>query len=136
MTQSSLKRNIYKFNQSVMVFIFSKRFILFIGVILLVSNCNESDNSNDLPSCIDSKIVEILSNEITNPPTQIWKWMDNGDTYFYITSDCCDQFNYLLNENCEIVCAPDGGITGNGDGNCPDFSPNLRKTLIWEDHRN
>ena len=119
-----------------MIFILTKRLTILIGVVLLFANCNESDNNSNLPVCIENKIVEIINNDVTNPPTQIWKWMDNGDTYFYITSDCCDQYNYLLTEDCEIVCAPDGGITGNGDGNCPDFSSELSKVLIWEDKRN
>ena len=119
-----------------MIFIFLKRFVLLTLGILLFSNCTKSDNNSDLPVCIENKIMEIVSNDVTTPPTQIWKWKDNGNTYFYITSNCCDQYNYLFTENCEIVCAPDGGITGNGDGNCPDFSSELSKILIWEDNIN
>jgi len=33
------------------------------------------------------------------------------------------------------MCAPDGGITGKGDENCPEFSSEIKKTLIWEDDR-
>ena len=113
------------------------KYLFYIIVITIIAiSCDDSDSEQEIPTCIENKIENLKTNVVTNPPTQIWKWMDNGDTYYYITSDCCDQFNYLYNENCEIVCAPDGGITGNGDGNCPTFSNNIVKTLVWEDQRN
>jgi len=119
-----------------MIFILLKRTFIFLGILIMSSNCTNSETGSNNLTCIDIKIKEILMNEVTNPPTQVWKWEDNGNTYYYITSDCCDQYNYLYTINCEIVCAPDGGITGNGDGNCPEFSSEIIKTLIWEDKRN
>lgn len=106
-----------------------------ICVVLFLSNCRSSDIEMDLPYCIKTKIVSILANEVNNPTTQIWKWKVDDKTYYYITSNCCDQYNYLYNSNCEIVCAPDGGISGNGDGNCPSFTTEIQKTLVWEDPR-
>ena len=47
----------------------------------------------------------------------------------------CDQFNYLYDSDCNIICAPDGGFIGTGDGKCPDFIEPIKKTLIWEDLR-
>lgn len=113
-----------------------KRACIFLGIAALLSNCQDSDLNIDAPSCIEHKIEAIIKKDVSNPPTQVWKWVVDGQTYYYITSDCCDQFNYLYNENCAVICAPDGGITGNGDGNCPDFSSEIEKTLIWEDQRN
>ncbi|WP_372792569.1 hypothetical protein [Lutibacter sp.] len=108
---------------------------LTIGIFTLLS-CEKSDLNIDAPTCIKDKIEEIMNNNLTNPPTQVWKWEVDGETYYYITSDCCDQFNNLYTENCTILCAPDGGITGNGDGNCPDFTSEINKTLVWKDNRN
>lgn len=113
-----------------------KRTIILLGIIVLLSSCKDSDDGMNIPSCIENKIAEIKTNEVTNPPTQVWKWVVDDQTYYYITSDCCDQYNFLYSENCDIVCAPDGGITGNGDGNCPEFTTTIEKTLIWEDRRN
>ena len=98
-------------------------------------SCDDSDIDIEAPDCIQDKIEAVLKSEKTNPPTEVWKWVDQNTTYYYFSSDCCDQFNYLYDENCNQVCAPDGGFTGNGDGNCPDFSENLIKTLIWKDNR-
>ena len=80
-------------------------------------------------------IDDIEKEEVRNPPTKVWKWEVDGSTYYYITSDCCDQYNYLYDENCNVVCAPDGGFTGTGDGNCPVFIEQIVSTLIWEDSR-
>jgi hypothetical protein len=119
-----------------MILFLLKRTLILIGILVLSSNCTDSGIDTDAPKCIDTKIKEIMMNDVTNPPTQVWKWVDDSNTYYYITSDCCDQYNYLYTINCEIVCAPDGGITGNGDGNCPEFTSEIKKTLIWEDKRN
>jgi len=99
-------------------------------------SCEDSDLAIEAPTCIKSKIENIATNEVSSPPTKVWKWEADGNTYYYITSDCCDQYNYLYNEHCELVCAPDGGIIGTGDGNCPTFTSEIVKTLIWEDQRN
>lgn len=114
-----------------------KKTLLFIvvGVMTLIS-CKTSNLDIDATICIENKIDEILSNDVTNPPTQVWKWEVDDQIYYYITSDCCDQYNYLYTENCDILCAADGGITGDGDGNCPIFTTEIVKTLIWEDKRN
>ena len=115
--------------------VFSKILMIF-AIVIIAANCKSSDTEDDaLPACIENKIAELLSNEVANPPTQVWKWEVDGKIYFYITADCCDQYNMLYSENCEIVCAPDGGLTGEGDGNCPDFKGEIVKTLVWQDNR-
>ena len=97
--------------------------------------CKSSDQNNKLPSCIDSKINALKSEPVRNPPAEVWKWETNGSTYYYFNSPCCDQYNFLLNEKCETICAPDGGFTGKGDLKCPDFEENIIRTLIWKDER-
>ncbi|CAF4247670.1 unnamed protein product, partial [Rotaria sordida] len=37
------------------------------------------------------------------------------------TSNCCDQFDPLYDGECNYICAPSGGIRGDGDGKCTDF---------------
>jgi len=113
-----------------------KLITLVISLSFIFVGCPEKDENNEIPICVEKMIAEKLSIEVSNPPTQIWKWEVDDNTYYYITSDCCDQFNNLYTSNCEFVCAPDGGFSGNGDGNCPTFSGEILKTLIWEDKRN
>lgn len=109
---------------------------LLAGIIIMLSGCEKLELAVDVPSCVERKIKEIKKDNVSNPPAQVWKWVADGSTYFYITADCCDQYNYLYDDSCNIVCAPDGGIKGTGDGNCPDFKGEIEKTLIWKDDRN
>ena len=102
---------------------------------LYITSCSKIDVKKDVPFCIEQKIKEIKNEPVQNPPAEVWEWKTDTETYYYITSDCCDQYNYLYDDDCNIVCAPDGGFTGNGDGQCPDFSSTPVKTLIWEDER-
>lgn len=109
--------------------------LFIIACLFLFSNCNKSNETDSVPSCIKAKIEMLKTAAIQNPPAAVWKWNVDGKNYYYITSGCCDQYNYLNDENCEVVCAPDGGFTGNGDGKCPDFNNDISKTLVWEDPR-
>ncbi len=106
------------------------------GLILSLTSCERLDLEVEAPECIEKKIESIKQEEVRNPPAQVWKWEVDEQTYYYITSDCCDQYNYLYDDKCKEVCAPDGGITGTGDGKCPDFNGPIEKTLVWEDDRN
>ena len=109
--------------------------IVLIGISFILTGCLDSDIEVDIPYCVELKIESIKKEDVRNPPAQVWKWKVDGKEYYYITSDCCDQYNYLYDEQCNIVCAPDGGITGNGSGYCPDFKGEIEKILIWKDSR-
>ena len=109
-------------------------FILIVSSFLFLPSCDKSNLSVKAPLCIEDMIKTIQAEDVQNPPAQVWRWQVDGQTYFYITSNCCDQFNYLFDSQCIMVCAPDGGITGAGDGNCPDLNSQIEKILVWEDN--
>lgn len=44
-----------------------------------------------------------------------------GEQVYAIMPGCCDQYTTVYHEDGEPICAPDGGLKGNGDGKCPDF---------------
>lgn len=112
-----------------------KRALILLGILIVTLHCDNSDTNTDYPDCIETKITELKNAPVQNPPAEVWKWEVDGEVYYYITSDCCDQFNILYDIECNISCAPDGGFTGNGDGNYPDFDNTIKKTLIWKDPR-
>lgn len=97
--------------------------------------CKKVKLEKKVPACIEKKINKIARNKVQNPPAQVWEWNVDGNTYYYFTSSCCDQYNTLYDKDCNYVCAPDGGFTGTGDGNCPTFTGNIEKTLVWKDSR-
>jgi hypothetical protein len=107
----------------------------FAFLLVALSACNKPELLQEAPPCIQKKINQALNKPVQNPGMKVWKWTDASNTYYYVTSDCCDQFNYLYDDKCNIVCAPDGGFSGGGDGNCPNFQGTLVKTLVWEDPR-
>ncbi len=94
----------------------------------LGTSCNKEDEFDRLPRCMVDKILFL---KMQPYPSGLWKWeWDGGKGYYLNTADCPDCFHYLYDDDCEKICAPDGGFDGAGDGTCPDFI-NLKQTLIW-----
>src|SRR5436853_7637080 len=93
-------------------------------------------NEHPLPDCVREKIHQIMQEPVRNPPAEVWQYDFEERKVFFIPASCCDMFSELLDENCTLFCAPDGGIAGHGDGKCPEFF-SLRKNriLIWQDKR-
>ena len=111
---------------------FSAVFLLFV-----LGACSPKQHAQqEVPSCIKAMIEEFKSQPVQNPPIEVWQWIkDDGEVFYYVTSPCCDQYNYVHNTDCEQVCAPSGGYTGKGDGKCPDLEENVVQNLIWKDER-
>lgn len=112
--------------------------ILFFGSVLIlsiISSCGEKRLEVNAPKAIQQKITQLQNAPVQNPPAEVWRWRADNAIYYYVTSGCFDQFNYLYDESGEVVCAPDGGFTGKGAGDCPNFQGPISKTLIWRDNR-
>jgi hypothetical protein len=55
---------------------------------------------------------------------------------YFRPARCCDVYSDLYDRNGVVICHPDGGIVGNGDGRCPDFFTNhSEEELVWQDPR-
>ncbi len=103
------------------------------GLIFLQCRKNENDN---IPLCVMSKIALIKVQPKWNPPAEVAEYLYNDKRVFLFTSDCCDQYIQLYDENCNYICAPSGGFTGHGDGKCADFySTATFIKLVWRDNR-
>lgn len=103
---------------------------------LLVNSCNKEKIAKDTPDCIKREIAKIQSEEVRNPPASVWEYQYNGKTVYYIPSYCCDMFSQLFDDHCNLICSPDGGITGGGDGQCTDFFDKRKhEKLVWQDGR-
>lgn len=106
-----------------------------IGIVFLTiffSGCHKDEFPDDTPRCIRKRIL----GESENCLQKVYKYQYNGNTvYLFINSKCPDAYNDLYSEDCDLLCHPDGGLTGNGDGNCTDFYQNATsESLIWEDN--
>jgi hypothetical protein len=87
---------------------------------------------DSVPACVRRMIDEGNSKTPSNAPTQVSEYLYKGKKVYLTTAPCCDQYNGLYDDNCQHLCAPTGGITGKGDGKCPDFSTTAKFVrLVW-----
>ena len=84
-----------------------------------------------------SKKIKTLKREaVWNPPAKIYSYTYQNRTVYFFPQRCCDFPSELYDENCTLLCLPDGGITGQGDGTCADFfSERSNEKLVWKDSR-
>lgn len=106
-----------------------KKFIFLIVFSTLFLECEKIN----APNCIENKIDEIISTGGWDPPAKVYQYDYHGEKVYFFPSHCCDMPSALYNEYCEVLCLPDGGFSGSGDGKCPDFfSTRTNEKLIWE----
>ncbi|MEQ1855505.1 MAG: hypothetical protein ABL963_03490 [Longimicrobiales bacterium] len=72
---------------------------------------------------------------VANPPAFIARREYAAGVYYFLPSRCCDVFSDLYDSEGALVCHPDGGITGNGSGDCPDLGAVIREEIVWRDTR-
>ena len=113
-----------------------KKWILILSILIIfITGCNSASKSTN-PAWVDRLIKKFESQPIGNPPQSIWSYEYQGRTVYYIPAQCCDQYSRLYNTKGKQICAPDGGLTGSGDGKCTDFmSKRSNEHLIWKDSR-
>lgn len=88
------------------------------------------------PAWLTTRIKAVLGERKRNPITRILRYSYGGQTVYYISAPCCDQYSEVLDTRGKRVCQPDGGITGKGDSKCPDFDKNkTNEKLVWQDPR-
>jgi hypothetical protein len=104
---------------------------------ILVAGCRApAPPAGQNPPWLDTLIAEFQSEAVGNPPRSIYQYTYHGQTVYYVPAQCCDEFSTLYASDGSVLCAPDGGITGKGDGRCPDFlTTRTDEVLIWSDPR-
>ena len=70
-------------------------------------------------------VVELIAHYKSAPkssPDSIWRYIYKGQPVYYVPPFwCCDLPSHLYDAKGNLICQPDGGFTGNGDGKCPEF---------------
>ncbi len=92
------------------------------------------------PKWLQSLITRLQSEPVRNPPAKIIRYTQARRSYYYVPPAAGDQFSSLYNSTGKEICAPDGGLTGTGDGKCPSFvrkmlSSHEPEKVIWQDAR-
>lgn len=71
-----------------------------------------------LPDWVQQKIAAFEANPEQADATEIWRLQYRGQDAFHFISSCCDRYNPLYDSRGKVFCSPNGGITGQGDGQC------------------
>jgi hypothetical protein len=112
------------------------KYIVIILFFPLLFSAQCSKQKNEIPSCIQQKIEGIKSHPKGSDASEINEYIYHGKHVYLFNSPCCDMYNPLLDDNCNNICAPTGGIAGGGDGKCSDFNSNAKFVkLVWKDPR-
>ncbi len=117
----------------------SQRRWLFILAASVVSAACASQPLNPVdgkPAWMQSLIASIEAEPVWNPPASITQYRYKGAVVYYLASHCCDIPSKLYDANGAVICEPDGGITGRGDGRCDDFlAVRTDEKEVWRDQR-
>lgn len=107
----------------------------------LLGGCFVSTDPNDpdgIPSWLQVRIDQLASEPVSDPPASVilFRYRRAPVYYFPPKYRCCDAGSQLFSKTGTRLCSPDGGITGRGDGGCPDFAAAAtRVRVVWADRR-
>jgi hypothetical protein len=88
------------------------------------------------PEWLTALIKTIESEAVSNPPSRIIEFQYRGQTVYYRPPRCCDIPGELYDAKGAVMCSPDGGFTGRGDGKCADFfDKRTDEKIVWTDKR-
>ena len=88
------------------------------------------------PSWLGAVIAQLQRAPVANPPAMVTRYRYNGQTVYFVPQRCCDVASVLYSATGSVMCHPDGGITGRGDGQCPDFfAQRSEEHIVWRDAR-
>jgi hypothetical protein len=89
-----------------------------------------------LPSWLTALIHNLETAPVANPPASIAQYEYKGGIVYFLPQRCCDTWSDLYRADGSVMCHPDGGLTGKGDGLCPDFfARRTGERIIWRDPR-
>jgi hypothetical protein len=90
----------------------------------------------EMPVAISALIHDLETQPVRNPPALVARYEYGGQVVYYVPPHCCDFFGDLYDSKGQIICHPDGGIAGHGDGRCPDFAGRrTNEVIVWRDRR-
>jgi hypothetical protein len=93
-------------------------------------------NGASTPEWLSELIATMKAEPVRNPPGKVVRYEYQGQTVYYLAAECCDQLSTLYDADGNVICSPDGGIGGKGDGRCTDFlDARQGGDVVWEDPR-
>ncbi len=105
-------------------------------LVLATGACALPGRESPPPGWLATRIAELEAEPVANPPAMITRYEYRGQLVYYLPPRCCDIPSELYDTTGAVICGPDGGFTGKGDGRCPDFFTERKdEKLIWRDQR-
>jgi hypothetical protein len=93
-------------------------------------------SANASPAWLMSVIRELETQPVASPPAYVARYDYKGETVYFVPQRCCDVTSVVYRSSGAVMCQPDGGFAGTGDGRCPDFFAERRnERIIWRDPR-
>src|SRR6476646_4685070 len=91
---------------------YRKRIMRCFAILLAVCIClgcrKNCSTSSVVPACISAKIELLKNKPKGNPSYSVYQYLYNGHKVYYFPPQCCDQYSDLYDENCSLICHPDG----------------------------
>lgn len=88
------------------------------------------------PAWISILIADLASKPVANPAASVVSYSYRAATVYYVPPRCCDIRGTLYDAAGTVICQPDGGFDGRGDGRCPDFFDARKdERVVWRDPR-
>jgi len=112
--------------------------------ILLPAGCQENPRGSwrgvpraeALPQWLNELIDQMELEPPANPPALVAEYTYQDQTVYYVPPSCCDVPSTLYDAEGNVLCHPDGGFTGAGDGLCTDFfDERADERIVWQDPR-
>jgi hypothetical protein len=86
------------------------------------------------PPWLELLIGRLAAQPPGHPPQTVWRYRYRGEVVYYLPPQCCDQFSVLFDAKGRVIAAPDGGLSGRGDGRAADFFQQRRQGLLLWTH--
>jgi hypothetical protein len=111
------------------------RHCVFILMVMLAVAPLRTSAQQEIPPFVAELIARYKSVPAGDSPGAVWRYQYKGAVVFYVPPRwCCDIKSWLYDSAGNVVCRPDGGIAGAGDGKCPDFFRERSEgELLWSD---
>jgi len=89
----------------------------------------------NIPPFVAKPIAHYRSEPPKTSPGSIWRYVYKGEPAYYVPPLwCCDKPSILYDAKGHLLCQPDGGEAGFGDGKCPDLlKERSHGELLWSD---
>ena len=94
------------------------------------------DSTDSMPAWLTALIRQSEQQPVANPPAFIALYEYKNQSVYFQPQRCCDIMGVLYRSDGSVMCHPDGGLSGTGDGRCADFFRERRnERIIWRDTR-